>query len=126
MIVVDEADVEEQSIHFAPGRDLAGYTRRYSKRLQRNLEERRSTKDRIKIQISGSMTAQLAGGKYSDYKSHTTIRVYDMDLVFNNEYLEVINLLTGQDLKKVAYEINMMRDCKGGFRLWRIAILRIV
>ena len=95
----------------ANGRDLAQYTTRFSEKVRADLAKVKP--DGVKIHVSGSMQGLMKNGKFSDFKSKTRIRVYDMEFAFNEEYLDMMRVLTGTDLKKCAYEIKMLTDSEG-------------
>ena len=72
--------------------------------------------DKFLFKVSGSMSANIKNGKFSNYKSTINIRLLDMDLKLSKNYLDMMNALTGFDLRDMdtyGYKPVVKRDRKG-------------
>ncbi|XP_063681319.1 uncharacterized protein LOC134816414 [Bolinopsis microptera] len=98
--IVNPDDKFERSSKEANGKELADFITGQSNTIKKKLIQPRETK--TAAHISGSMSADICQGKFSNYKNTMTVKVFGLDLKFSTEYLDILKAMTGVDMRRSA------------------------
>ena len=114
--IIDSEEDLDSSMYEPNATDWKKYISSYSNQAKSNLKNQKSkSSKKVLFEVSGKYSAHVEDGKYSNCKSFVKLRLLDLDIEMSESYLDMMNELSGQDLRdqKHSYEFSVMKDRNG-------------